>query len=193
MLKEKEQHRETLAAAAKAAFLHFQSEIAQHPELLAVTKQLAVVDCLLSFAQVACLPGYTKPVFVSDNRLTIKGGRHPMVSQVQTRLTVQVEALREDSYVPFDIDFSAETGTAKIITGPNMSGKSSAVRATVSSLLESVNARLLSYAWRKSGVLFPVTLQHWAYMMLLQRESSIPSYALTDCRRMGGARIPLRN
>lgn len=95
MLKEKEQHRETLAAAAKSAFIHFQSEIAQHPELLAVTKQLAVVDCLLSFAQVACLPGYTKPVFVSDNCLIIKGGRHPMVSSLEsTRLTSGRSAAR---------------------------------------------------------------------------------------------------
>jgi DNA mismatch repair protein MSH3 len=80
-LKEKEQHRETLAAAARAAFIHFQSEIAQHHEFLVVTKQLAIVDCLFSFAQVACLPGYSKPIFVADNRLTIKGGRHPMVNR----------------------------------------------------------------------------------------------------------------
>ena len=45
---------------------------------------------------------------------------------------VQVEMLREDAYVPFDIDFSEEDGEAKVITGPNMAGKSSCVRATVS-------------------------------------------------------------
>jgi DNA mismatch repair protein MSH3 len=40
--------------------------------------------------------------------------------------------LRDDAYVPFDIDFSQEDGEAKVITGPNMAGKSSCVRATVS-------------------------------------------------------------
>jgi DNA mismatch repair protein MSH3 len=40
--------------------------------------------------------------------------------------------LRDEAYVPFDIDFSAEDGEAKVITGPNMAGKSSCVRATVS-------------------------------------------------------------
>lgn len=47
---------------------------------------------------------------------------------------VQVEMLRDDAYVPFDIDFSEGDGEAKVITGPNMAGKSSCVRATVSSL-----------------------------------------------------------
>jgi len=40
--------------------------------------------------------------------------------------------LRDEAYVPFDIDFSSEDGEAKVITGPNMAGKSSCVRATVS-------------------------------------------------------------
>ena len=35
----------------------------------------------------------------------------------------QVEMLREDAYVPFDIDFSEDGGTAKVITGPNMAGE----------------------------------------------------------------------
>lgn len=57
-----------------------------------------------------------------------------------------VEMLKDEAYVPFDIDFSEEDGCAKVITGPNMagelemlpnnaltvSGKSSCVRATVS-------------------------------------------------------------
>ena len=55
--------------------------------------------------------------------------------------------LRDEAYVPFDIAFSDEEGAAKVITGPNMAGesaaksgsrhssagKSSCVRATVSS------------------------------------------------------------
>ena len=46
----------------------------------------------------------------------------------------QVEMLRDDAYVPFDIDFSDQDGEAKVITGPNMAGKSSCVRATVSAI-----------------------------------------------------------
>jgi len=31
--------------------------------------------------------------------------------------------LKDEAYVPFDIDFSEEDGTAKVITGPNMAGE----------------------------------------------------------------------
>lgn len=44
----------------------------------------------------------------------------------------KVEMLRDEAYVPFDIHFSDQDGRGKVITGPNMAGKSSCVRATVS-------------------------------------------------------------
>lgn len=50
---------------------------------------------------------------------------------MMSRADDKVEMLRDEAYVPFDIDFSAEDGEAKVITGPNMAGKSSCVRATV--------------------------------------------------------------
>ncbi|WVR03855.1 hypothetical protein IAU60_000852 [Kwoniella sp. DSM 27419] len=116
--KECEQHKETLAAAARVAFQSFQSDISERHELVVVSKQVAVIDCLMSLAQVAAASGYCKPKFVAEPHLSIRSGRHPMV-----------EMLREDAYVPFDIDFSDEVGTSKVITGPNMAGKSSCVRA----------------------------------------------------------------
>lgn len=36
---------------------------------------------------------------------------------------IQVEMLREEAYVPFDITFSKDDGCAKVITGPNMAGE----------------------------------------------------------------------
>lgn len=51
--------------------------------------------------------------------------------------------LRDDAYVPFDIDFSREDGEAKVITGPNMAGKSSCVRATVSETIVVSRAMLI--------------------------------------------------
>jgi DNA mismatch repair protein MSH3 len=130
---ELEQHKESLAAAAKAAFATFQAEIAEAHTLIVVSRQIAVIDCLLSLAQVAAGSGYCKPIFTGEPELHIREGRHPMV-----------EMLKDEAYVPFDIDFSEEAGCAKVITGPNMAGgslmmliadnrgKSSCVRATVS-------------------------------------------------------------
>ncbi|KAK4686072.1 DNA mismatch repair protein MSH3, partial [Tremellales sp. Uapishka_1] len=118
-VKEREQHKEMLNAAATTAFLSFQSDISECHGLVVISKQLAVIDCLMSLAQVAAASGYCKPTFVAQPELHIQDGRHPMV-----------EVLRDEAYVPFDIDFSDETGKAKVITGPNMAGKSSCVRAT---------------------------------------------------------------
>lgn len=117
-LKEREQHKETLNAAAKRAFTAFQSEISEVHQLVTVSRQLAVIDCLIAFANVALANGYTRPELVDEPLLRIKAGRHPMV-----------ESLRKDAYVPFDAEFSDVLGRAKVITGPNMAGKSSCVRA----------------------------------------------------------------
>ncbi|WWD05762.1 hypothetical protein V865_003845 [Kwoniella europaea PYCC6329] len=116
--KEREQHKETLNAVSKEAFKSFQSDISDHHELVVVSKQVAVIDCLMSLAQVAAASGYCKPKFVKEPELRIRSGRHPMV-----------EMLRDEAYVSFDIDFSEKDGTSKVITGPNMAGKSSCVRA----------------------------------------------------------------
>ncbi|TXT09048.1 hypothetical protein VHUM_02522 [Vanrija humicola] len=116
--KEREQHKETLAASAKKAFQSFQADIAECHQLVVVSRLIAVIDCLISLAATASGPGYTKPTFVSEPCLSITQGRHPMV-----------EALRDQAYVPFDIEFSESEGQSKVITGPNMAGKSSCVRA----------------------------------------------------------------
>ncbi|GFZ42602.1 MutS protein homolog 3 [Saitozyma sp. JCM 24511] len=117
--KEREQHKETLAAASRRAFLSFQADVSECHALVVVSRQLAVIDCLMSLAQVAAASGYCKPEFTAEPELHIRDGRHPMV-----------EMLRDQAYVPFDIDFSEGDGRAKVITGPNMAGKSSCVRAT---------------------------------------------------------------
>ncbi|ORY24383.1 muts domain V-domain-containing protein [Naematelia encephala] len=117
--KEREQHKETLAGVARQAFLSFQSDISECHSLVVVARQIAVIDCLMSLAQVAAASGYCKPEFVAEPCLHISAGRHAMV-----------EMLRDEAYVPFDIHFSDEDGRGKVITGPNMAGKSSCVRAT---------------------------------------------------------------
>jgi DNA mismatch repair protein MSH3 len=78
--KEREQHKETLNAAAERAFLRFQSDISECHALVVVSKHLAVIDCLMSLAQVAAASGYCKPTFVAKPELHIENGRHPMVS-----------------------------------------------------------------------------------------------------------------
>lgn len=123
MIKERDQHKEALAAACDDAFQAMLGEISEHyQELRDTIQSLALLDCLLSLAEVAQQPGYSKPVFVDQPQIHIKGGRHPMVEQ-----------LLLDSYVPNDVSISSNPDigdpSALLITGPNMGGKSSYVRS----------------------------------------------------------------
>lgn len=132
-MKERTQHQEKLSIVAHEAFRTFQSEVAEYHDLVVVSKQIAVIDCLMSLAQTAAASGYCKPKFAAEPELKIVAGRHPMVGslgkvinlEIQSNhmSNLQVEMLREEAYVPFDIHFSKEEGTTKIITGPNMAGK----------------------------------------------------------------------
>ncbi|KAF5386928.1 hypothetical protein D9615_001885 [Tricholomella constricta] len=118
-VEERSQYQETLQAESNAAFASFLKEIAlNHYGILrdAVNK-LAIADCLLSHALVALQENYVRPTFTEDDTIEIVDGRHPMV-----------EALRPDPFVPNTIVMGGGKPRSKIITGPNMGGKSSCVR-----------------------------------------------------------------
>lgn len=119
MLEERAQYKEMLQVEANEAFQTFLKEISQncYAPLRDAVNKLAIADCLLSFAQVALQENYVRPEYLDDNTLEIVDGRHPMV-----------EALRADPYVPNSVTMTSERSLSKIITGPNMGGKSSSVR-----------------------------------------------------------------
>jgi DNA mismatch repair protein MSH3 len=117
LIRERDQHKEALAAACDTAFSTLLVEIAStYQAFRDCVQSLATLDCLMSLATVASQPGYVKPEFTDDIGIHVKQGRHPMVEQ-----------LLSDAYVPNDIDLSSDQ-RALLITGPNMGGKSSYVR-----------------------------------------------------------------
>ncbi|KAH7922832.1 hypothetical protein BV22DRAFT_1113691 [Leucogyrophana mollusca] len=118
-VEERARYKEALTAEANNAFASFLDQVAQnHYSMMrdAVNK-LAAADCLLSFAHVALQEGYVRPEFTEEDTLEIVQGRHPMV-----------EALRSDPFVPNSVEIGGNAPRSTIITGPNMGGKSSAVR-----------------------------------------------------------------
>ncbi|KIU21149.1 DNA mismatch repair protein MutS [Weissella cibaria] len=78
---------------------------------------LAELDVLQSLATVAEDYNFTRPELTDKQRLVIKDGRHPVVEKV----------LGHQSYVANDV-FMDEDETIMLITGPNMSGKSTYMR-----------------------------------------------------------------
>lgn len=83
--------------------------------------QIARIDCLLSFANVARENKYLRPVIVDDDVLDIRQGRHPVIEK-------QLPA--GEKYIANDVYLDADTQQIIIITGPNMAGKSALLRQT---------------------------------------------------------------
>jgi DNA mismatch repair protein MSH3 len=111
---------ESADAACKAAWLEFLRSVgASYAILHAATKALAVLDCLLAFANVSKRCGWMRPKL--DHRASIidaEGLRHPIV-----------ENALKASYVPNDFILGRDEQCLAIITGPNMGGKSTFIRS----------------------------------------------------------------
>ena len=82
---------------------------------------IARLDCLQSFARIACERHYVRPVLDEGKRIEIRQGRHPVI---ETTLSVGEE------YIPNDIMLDDQEQQIVMITGPNMSGKSALLRQT---------------------------------------------------------------
>ncbi|XJZ28584.1 DNA mismatch repair protein MutS [Bacillota bacterium Lsc_1132] len=87
------------------------------PRLQALAKNVSALDVLQCFAQVSEERHYVKPQFSEERRIVIKDGRHPVVEKV----------LNSQEYVPNDCYMDSEREVL-LITGPNMSGKSTYMR-----------------------------------------------------------------
>lgn len=87
------------------------------PRLLATARAIAEIDVYAALAEVAMRYRYVRPRLNDSDALHVVAGRHPVVE-----LT-----LRDDPFVPNDVTLSADE-MVHIITGPNMSGKSTFLR-----------------------------------------------------------------
>ncbi|KAL8671449.1 MAG: hypothetical protein Q9168_004055 [Polycauliona sp. 1 TL-2023] len=162
LIRERDQHKEALAAACDVAFTSLLAEISAKYQLFRDCIQaLATLDCLMSLAVVARQPGYVKPEFSDDTRITIEQGRHPMVEQ-----------LLLDGYVPNDTDLATDETRALLITGPNMGGKSSYVRQVA---LIAIMGQIGSYvpaASARLGMLDAVFTRMGAFDNMMAGEST---------------------
>jgi len=86
-------------------------------EISSTAQAIATLDVLLGLADTAVFYKYCKPVISEEKIISIKNGRHPVVERTQLAHT----------FIPNDVSFTPEE-YIKIITGPNMSGKSTFLR-----------------------------------------------------------------
>ena len=91
------------------------------PQIQINANQIARLDCLLSFANVARENNYIRPVIEDNDVLDIRQGRHPVIEK---QLPIG------EKYIANDVMLDSASQQIIIITGPNMAGKSALLRKT---------------------------------------------------------------
>ncbi|NMD69561.1 DNA mismatch repair protein MutS [Bacillus sp. DNRA2] len=121
-LKEKEalilQAEEKIVELEYQLFTEIREKIKEYiPNLQGLAKKISALDVLQCFATVSEERHYVKPEFSEERRIYLKDGRHPVVEKV----------MNAQEYVPNDCYMDNEREIL-LITGPNMSGKSTYMR-----------------------------------------------------------------
>ncbi|HEV2428510.1 MAG TPA: DNA mismatch repair protein MutS [Thermoplasmata archaeon] len=110
--------REALRASEAALWERLLAEAdRQVPALNQVARAVGRLDALASFAQVAVERGHVRPTVDRSRILQIRDGRHPIL-----------ESGIPGGFVPNDVDLDGESSRLLVLTGPNMSGKSTYMR-----------------------------------------------------------------
>ena len=91
------------------------------PAIQINANQIARIDCLLSFANIARENNYIRPIIEDSDVLDIRQGRHPVIEK---QLPIG------EKYIANDVMLDSSTQQIIIITGPNMAGKSALLRQT---------------------------------------------------------------
>ena len=100
-------------------FLNLREIVLEHLKAIQTTAAaLAEIDVMTSFAEVARLFDYARPVLNNTQNLVIEKGRHPVLDQ----------NIGEEKFVPNDTGMSPDENRFMLITGPNMAGKSTYIR-----------------------------------------------------------------
>ena len=121
----REQERKVLAAGDRIRkleaeiFEEIREAVALHTESIQSTaRALARIDCLVSLSRTALQERYVRPEVTDGTRIEIQAGRHPVIEKTLIR----------DPFVPNDVHIDGDGDRLLLITGPNMSGKSTYIR-----------------------------------------------------------------
>ena len=94
------------------------SVVKETKKILETTKNIAIIDVLTCFAEIAERYDYCRPKITEDDKIIVKQGRHPVVERINI----------SDKFISNDCYLDTENDQLLIITGPNMAGKSTYLR-----------------------------------------------------------------
>jgi DNA mismatch repair protein MutS len=111
---------EKIAALESKLFADVREKVVEYANDIQMNAaMIGIIDVLLGFAEIAKLYKYTKPELNDGDLLEITEGRHPVIEQLLPA---------GEKFVPNDTSLDPADTQVIIITGPNMSGKSSYLR-----------------------------------------------------------------
>jgi DNA mismatch repair protein MutS len=87
--------------------------------------RVATSDALSGLAEVAHRRGYSRPKVSNSDKIQLKNARHPVIEAM----------LKPGEFIPNDTTLSSSNRQISIITGPNMSGKSTIIRQVALNIL----------------------------------------------------------
>ncbi len=89
-------------------------------KIMALAEIVATIDCISAFSHLAVSHGYTRPKMTNGKELVVVDGKHPVLADILG-----------SEFVPNDVELGNDNkNDVMIITGPNMSGKSTFIRQT---------------------------------------------------------------
>ncbi len=110
---------ERIGELESAVFHQVCEQVAGHASaVMEIAQAVATIDVACSMADVAAARGYVRPELDDGVRIDIRGGRHPIVEA----------RLEQGVFVPNDTALANDDAQLIILTGPNMSGKSTYLR-----------------------------------------------------------------
>ena len=111
--------RDAARAAELARWEEFLAAVEGHVAAVhRVARAVGAIDALATFAHLAQSRGYVRPVVDDTTAIVIRDGRHPVLDR-----------LLGERFVPNDVDLDGDAARLWVLTGPNMSGKSTYMRA----------------------------------------------------------------
>lgn len=133
---------ERIKALEYEIFVNLRKEVSkQIKEVFQFAKVVAEIDGYLSLAKLAKEKNYVKPIVDNGDEIIIKDGRHPVV-----------EELLGESFIPNDTYLNNTTDQILLITGPNMSGKSTYLRQVALIVILAQMGSFVPASYAKIGV-----------------------------------------
>jgi DNA mismatch repair protein MutS len=155
--------------------------VGEHREpVISTARALAELDVYSALAEVAARYNYTRPQLTEENTISIKAGRHSVVER----------CLPESQFVPNDAHLSNNQVQIMILTGPNLSGKSTYLRqvaliallAQMGSFVpaEAATVGLVDRIFSRVGLEDNISRGQSSFMIEMMETASILHHATTD-------------